>query len=248
MSYILGFIQGDGHLQHKKLTIELNISDERILHLIGQELSSKYSITYRKRTTNFLKNHESCILTINSVELTKELNQLGIPYGRKSDIIAPPYNICSIDYIRGLIDADGAVGYTSQGFPFISLVTSSEEIKDFFLSFLESNLDIIKIVSRNKRDNIYNILIMRDNAVRLAKMLYYQGCISLDRKFNSAQEILNWINPFGKTKRIQYWTASEDQILLSNPINEEVSVILNRSVKSVKTRRWRLSKGQDISA
>ncbi|AKN68468.1 hypothetical protein QR97_00320 [Streptomyces sp. PBH53] len=48
------------------------------------------SITERTRSTNFAKTHASATWTVCSLDARTTLNELGLPYGRKSKTIAPP--------------------------------------------------------------------------------------------------------------------------------------------------------------
>jgi hypothetical protein len=243
MSYVIGFIQGDGHLQHKKLTIELQAADEDVLRKIGYELNSDFVISYRKRNTNFKNNYEACQLAVHSVSLTKRLNELGVPYGKKSNIIQPPgQSFSEADYLRGLYDADGSLGLTSEGIPYISLVTSSEYVKDFLLNFINQNLGLIKYSTKNKRDGVFNISLFRGHAQDLIKILYYQDCICLNRKLENARMALAWTRPTGTrySPNARRWTDSEDQIVLKSTDLRETSKQLGRSLSSVKTRKWRL--------
>jgi hypothetical protein len=246
LSYTIGFIQGDGHLEHKRLQVEIQVGDEQILHEIGKELSPSYSIKYRNRDTNFKDRYKSCVLCICSVDLIRRLVELGVPIGKKSDTISLPSDIVEIDYLRGLIDADGALGFTSQGLPYITLVTKSESIKDFLLRFIHDHLGIVKLASRNKRDGVYNISLFREYAVEMANLLYYDGCLALQRKQLKANDIKAWHRE-GSIKRKQSWTIEEDEFIKNHTI-EESSIALNRSINSVKTRLWRLCKDQVISA
>ena len=242
LSYIIGFIQGDGTLDRKRISIELKSSDEEILHKIGKELSLNYTILYRDRITNFGPN-SSCTLRICSTSLVKKLNNIGIPLGKKSLTIKPPnIEYFNTDYLRGLIDADGSVGMTAQNLPYISLTTASESIKDFVLQFLKDNLQIVKVINRNKRDGVYNITLLRENAQELIKLLYYSNCLSLQRKYQNAMEALRWIRPDGlkHITNVKTWTSEDDLIVLNND-NKAASKILDRSLSSIKNRRWRLN-------
>ena len=96
---------------------------------------------------------------------------------------------------RGVIDGDGSLGFIKDGTPFIGLVTKSEKLKDEFLSFIRKELGIDKHLNRNKRDNIYNIVIRAENAVKLSKFLYLTDTstdLYINRKYIKAKEMQNW--------------------------------------------------------
>jgi hypothetical protein len=113
----------DGHLQQGagqkgRLTVEINARDIHILRNF-RDLTPYYSnISERARSTNFAETHHSATWSLYSLEARKKLSELGLPHGRKSKRIAPPrVDFSRRDYLRGVIDADGSVGRTSEGFP-----------------------------------------------------------------------------------------------------------------------------------
>jgi len=170
-SYFFGFVQTDGTLKKSsrnrgRLEIELGGRDKEILDSFKRLFSSVYSaVRIRDRDTNFKKNYKSCILTICDLGFRNELNKLGIPYGKKYWIISPPKtNFCERDYIRGLVDGDGSVGITEKGLPFISFTVKSERLKEYLFNIIERITGERKKLSRNARDNIYNIMVNREKA------------------------------------------------------------------------------------
>lgn len=120
----------------------------------------------------------------------------GIPYGRKSETISTPVNEYSkADYFRGLIDDDGSLGLTANGFPFLSLITASSEIVKEYLNFLESVTGKEKSFVKNKRDNVFNIAVYKEDAQEIVRILYYKNCFALPRKIQKAKDVLNWQRP-----------------------------------------------------
>jgi hypothetical protein len=84
-----------------------------------------------------------------------KLNEVGLPYGRKSKTITPPRVESSRrDYLRGVIDADGSVGHTSQGFPFISLTTASTAIGAYLCFYAREITGAERTLKHNSRDGI----------------------------------------------------------------------------------------------
>ncbi|MFF9265662.1 LAGLIDADG family homing endonuclease [Streptomyces longwoodensis] len=251
-AYMFGFLQADGHLQQSagrkgKLSVELSSHDVELLRAF-QRLTPYYSsVTERTRTTNFAEAHTSATWTLCSLEARTRLNACGLPYGRKSATIAPPRGEFSRrDYLRGLIDADGSVGFTSKGFPFVSLTTASDAVARFLRDYCKDTTGAERILSRNARDNIYNILYTMEVAQRLAADLYYPGCLSLERKRTAAGLLSAWARPAGMraahTRR--RWTQEEDRILLACDSPAAAAEALGRTIQSCHLRRWRLGTGQ----
>lgn len=249
-AYFFGFAQGDGSMNrpkhcpsHISLTIELSFRDIDILKKFKLLFPFGFMGT-RTRNTNFKCNYKSANITSHNKEFCTELELLGIPSGKKSDIISTPlidYN--EIDYWRGLIDADGAIGFNLNGSPFITLVTSSEQIKDAYIKFTESITKKQREVTRNKRDNIYNLVNQKEQAVDIISILYYDGCLSLKRKMKIANKIKKWKRPakMRKAYELKYWTKEQDDIILKYD-EKEAMKMLDRGRSSVHNRKLRLLK------
>ncbi|MEU0107900.1 LAGLIDADG family homing endonuclease [Streptomyces sp. NPDC006251] len=251
-AYMFGFLQADGHLQQGagqkgKLTVELSARDIGLLQKF-QRLTPFYSrISTRTRSTNFAELHTSATWTLCSLEARTRLNELGLPYGRKSKTIAPPLvEFSSRDYLRGAIDADGSVGFTSKGFPFVSLTTASTAMASFLSGYAKEVAGAERTTKRNTRDGVYNVLYTVERAQRLAAALYYPGCLSLERKHAAAASLAAWVRPAGMraayTKR--RWAEHEDRILLKLNSPTLAAQALDRTVQSCNLRLWRLRNGQ----
>lgn len=196
-AYFFGFVQGDGHLSEQtrnrgKLTIELCADDLILLEIFQTLFPIHSSISSRIRNTNFKDNYTSNTLNFFNREFRTQLKKLGLPVGKKSDNIKPPIVLFSkVDYMRGLIDADGSLGITSLGLPFISFCTKSTQIANFYKQFLQDEFTITNTTNRNKRDNIYNIMNNSMPSVLIINKLYTNNSISLPRKQQKADEIIS---------------------------------------------------------
>jgi AraC-like DNA-binding protein len=250
-AYMFGFLQADGHLhqgvgQKGRLTVEINARDIDLLRRF-QKLTPYYSsITERTRSTNFAVTHHSAVWSLCSLEARTKLNGLGLPYGRKSKTITPPGgDFSGRDYLRGIIDADGSVGYTSQEFPFISLTTTSTVIATYMSSYAREITGAERTLKRNARDGVYNILYTKENAQQLAAHLYYSDCLSLERKQLAADSLGPWVRPAGMERRPPRieWTAEMDRILLAAPTIADAAAELGYSPSPCQNRRWKLLHG-----
>ncbi|MEU6350239.1 hypothetical protein ABZ896_13010 [Streptomyces sp. NPDC047072] len=156
------------------MTVEINARDIGLLRQFQQLTPYNSSITERTRSTNFAETHTSATWSLCSLEARTLINNLGLPYGRKSKTISPPsVEFSHCDYLRGVIDADGSVGFTKQGLPFISLTTQSTTIGAYLCSHAQGVTGSERTLKRNARDGIYNILYVTENAQKLAAHLYY---------------------------------------------------------------------------
>lgn len=206
-SYLYGLLQTDGNLYEQtrnrgRVRIELSKKDADIIYKLDKIVEYNTFISERKRTTNFGL-LESISLSIYDFNFREKLKKLGFPLERKDELIKPPIkeSFSEIDYVRGIIDGDGSLGITSNGFPFLSLVTKSDFIKDYYLDFLFDITGKKKNSSRNKRDNIYNISVYKEDAQEVAKIIYYDNCLAIGRKKEKAKEVLSWNRPLDMKKR-----------------------------------------------
>lgn len=194
LSYIIGFLHSDGHLyegtrNRGKISIELNVQDKDILIKIQSLLGG--SIRERKRTTNFGYNH-SAILEIFLLKIRTYLKSKGLIAGKKSEIVFIPSKLSVKHYLRGYLDGDGSIGITGNKEPFISITTKSDLLKSQIISLLEKKFKVIKNLNRNKRDNIYNITVKNETALKFGKMLYSKASIYMDRKYSLYIKISEW--------------------------------------------------------
>lgn len=247
-SYFIGFAQADGSLSQEtrnrgKFKIELQKTDEYILHKFKSLFNVYSSITYRTRDTNFCKDYSCVTWSVSNKDFRDQLESSGIPVGKKSNIVnIPTVNFSEIDYFRGIIDGDGSLGFTKLGFPFISLVTSSDQLTQSYNDFIFRMTGSIKKLSRNKRDNVYNIMIVKEDAQKIINLLYYDNCLCLPRKYLASMEVRSWIRPSTMKKRdvlYRSWLPEEEAYVLKHSIKDSVAY-LGRSTDAVKIRRGRL--------
>ncbi|WP_329186708.1 hypothetical protein [Streptomyces sp. NBC_01428] len=251
-AYMFGFLQADGHLskgtgQKGRLTVEISARDVGILREFQRLTPYNSSITGRTRTTNFAASHKSASWNLCALEARTRLNELGLPYGRKSTSIAPPQVPFSPrDYLRGVIDADGSVGFTAQGFPFCSLTTASTAVGAYLCFYAGKITGAERSIRRNTRDGIFNILYTNEAAQKLSAHLYYPDCLALERKRIAAAALATWSRP--ANMRVapdrRRWTESEDRVLLA--LNDDAAAAreLGRTEKSCYIRLWRLRTGK----
>lgn len=236
-SYLIGLFQGDASLymntgNRGKLTYEISFEDKDIILKINNLLKSyvNISIFRRTRNTNFKNNYQSIGLNIYDLEFRNQIKKY-VNYGKKSDNIKHFDDLDKINYIRGLTDADGSMGVTFGNRCFWCLCTKSEYIKEFIVLDVYRTLNKKMIINRNKRDNIYNITLYDEYAQEYTNRLYSNANLFIDRKYNLYLSVQRWkrIN-----KKITYsrkkWNKHEDEI------------VLNRTDKSIKIRKYRLVK------
>lgn len=258
LSYMIGLFQTDGSMSSSernrgKFSLSLSIKDEDIIYKIKNLIPYNSNISKRIKKTHFKRgdkvynyNNEIISFTVSNKYFRDFLLKCNITYGKKSKIILPPLHLekfSKIDYIRGLFDGDGSLGFTNQGFPYIGFVTESENVKDYLLKFFsEITEKPLKESNRNERDNLYNIVIYKEDAVKFCEQIYYENCLSLNRKYEISKNIIKWIRPIEMKKNDferKKWTKKEDEFIFNHEVEESIE-FLNRTEKSIKMRIIRL--------
>jgi hypothetical protein len=253
-AYLFGFLQGDGTLRRGtgrkgQLVVEISARDIDLLEEFQRIVPFSSSIRMRTRRTNFAEEHASAIWTLCALEARENLQELGLPIGRKSSSVRPPaVPFSERDYLRGLIDADGSVSFMEDGtVAFVSLTTASEAIKDFFIASCPEAIGRPRKSRRNRRDGTFNVMAVNEAAADLSIRLYSDGCLALRRKAEAAGRVHRWKRPVGvKVMSPRRWTSREDTVVLGNTI-AEAAQILGRTTHSVSLRRWRLRTEQRIT-
>ncbi|MEU6162236.1 hypothetical protein [Streptomyces sp. NPDC047130] len=251
-AYMFGFLQADGHLsgapgRKGRLTAELSARDIGILRRFQELTPYPSSISERTRRTNLSDGHHSATWTVCSLAARTRINELGLPYGKKSNRIKPPrVDFSRADYLRGIVDADGSVGFTAAGLPFVSLTTESTAVVTYLCYYAHKVSGVLRIPRRNTRDGVYNVMFAVEHAQKLAAQLYYPGCLALGRKREAADSLAAWTRPEGMraahTRRV--WTAREDRLLLRLGDPAAAATELGRTRKSCTIRLWRLRRGE----
>ncbi|MFG3340128.1 LAGLIDADG family homing endonuclease [Glycomyces sp. NPDC048151] len=250
VAYLIGLLQTDGthggSLDVKgKVTLELAARDEAVLPRLAAVIPCYTSIRHRTRDTNFSKAYESVTLSFYDQDTRKALAALGVPPGRKSRSIAPPRQPFSrADYVRGVLDGDGSVGFTAKGLPFVSLVTASPALAEFFCEVLQEVCGVARTARQNQRDGVANIIVVNTAAAKLATWAWYSpDALSIDRKLRAATQVAAWVPDPANAARYDIvrkaWTPEEDQPIEEHSI-AEAAALLGRTEKSVSARRSRL--------
>lgn len=247
-AYLFGLLQTDGHHQAStrnrgRITIELAADDAVLLHRLVDIVPWYSSVRYRTRDTNFRDSYRSATWTLSSWDARAELTLLGLPPGPKSSTASPPSaHHARRDYVRGLVDGDGSVGFTGSGKPFVSFVSASEALIRYFEAFGEEITGVPRRTNRNRRDGVFNPMYQSDAAAALARYLYRPGDLALERKARAALAAGAWARPSGmrRSYSAKRWSAEEDREALADRPIAAIAADLGRTYQSVNARRTRL--------
>ena len=253
-SYIYGLLLADGNIYFSRskdraidnrgrVSLEVNSKDKDIIVKLFNLIPNSH-IRERTRDTNFKKDYTTCLFVNSQKGFRDWLIDCGFPKEDKTFKAAPPkIDYSKEDFWRGFIDGDGSLGFTKTEKPFVSIVTTSDLIKDSFCDYIYERYGILKHLNKNKRDSAYNIVLQQEDAVNLVRDLWQKDCLCLDRKAAKANQIRQWVRPEGTQKRCcrQIWTKEQDEYILTHSLEDSIHM-LHRTKGSIQTRLSKLSK------
>ena len=160
------------------------------------------------------------------------MKSYGFPVGKKDTIVAPPPlgKFSEIDYMRGLIDGDGSLGITQTNCVFLSFVTNSIAIKEYYVNLITRITHKPHFFTKTA-DGTYRVNLNMEEAQYMVKTLYYDDCLSLNRKLEKAKTIINWTRTINPSR----WTAEEIKYALNNSL-EQSATLLNRIKKAISVK------------
>ncbi len=179
-AYWLGFITADGYVTKKHLC--LDIKDKEHLIKFAHNIQSEHPIR-RNRTTHHIR--------IFSVNLIRSLNKLGIYQAKTFNV--KPYMDISDDlirhYWRGIIDGDGCIYYNKNNKSWRIGLTGNTYIVEAFCHWVQ---DFVKTKAHPTYYTNYCFIQYGGNKIikSIAKLLYQNSNVFLDRKKRLAEEIM----------------------------------------------------------
>lgn len=193
-AYFVGLIMADGCVKHKDgkpkcLSLSLASGDgymvERLAAFVGGGL--RISTVPGKINKAGVVSQESKRVDINCIDLVRSLERYGV-LPRKS-LTARPEVLCDNRHFwRGMIDGDGFVtrspASSEKSLPVIGLVGSLDSC-NMFMEFVKKRTRTKAGVSRMGK--IWCFRIKGSPAVDIARVLYADQSISLERKSSKAQ-------------------------------------------------------------
>nr|DAV22088.1 MAG TPA: putative homing endonuclease/beta fold, HYDROLASE [Caudoviricetes sp.] len=189
--YFYGFLASDGYISDDKISIGINVKDREILEKF-QKLICPEKPIYEKIQTNSLK------FEITNKDLSKELKKyFSMTTNKKHEEIRFP-NVPEKylkDFIRGVIDGDGNID-TTKGYQkdkiYIGARLRILGNKEFLIELNEKTKLLYphntNAVNKKGKENVYTVTYNFKTARELLKIIYYDGCLSLTRKFNRSRD------------------------------------------------------------
>ena len=185
-SYWLGFLYADGNVAKNNNNVELSLSikDKEHLEKYRTFLKNISPVKTGKSMYNG-KEFQRCRLTVTNKYFRDKLISLGcIP--QKSLKVKFPNDIFKHEelkyhFIRGYVDGNGCISFSSSGKLRLSIVSTKEfllSIKEIFPEFSDLKRD------KRWKHNTFFIECFSNNANKILTKLYKNSTIYLKRKYN----------------------------------------------------------------
>lgn len=216
-AYWLGFIAADGCVSNNYIIISLQKRDKHHLEKFARFLGCDNS----KIKDYELEGKEYSNFKFGSVAICKALNQWGI-LERKSLILQPPLFLEEENlkkaWARGYFDGDGGISLSKNKKRAQLYCTSTKEVLNWLISFLE--LNTTPILEHNCK-NTYRISINGFRKVKeKATFLYKDATIFLDRKYQIYESLCQPRRKELFQEEVLLWGRKNKNIILSCPKNK----------------------------
>ena len=195
-AYFLGLIMADGnmYLKNNKLqfSIKLKSTDSDIIYKLSKAVGFDESkLKFHKGTRNGTETIGIELKTYNQVFCENLLNKGIVPNKTGKESFPAIRDNLKKDFIRGFIDGDGWIGKDRNRIGVASMsLDIIDQISNHLKEFLKININI------NKDKNLFRFDIYdKFKVLKILNYLYYNDCISLERKHelanNTKSRILN---------------------------------------------------------
>lgn len=196
-AYFYGLILSDGNLFNGRVQFNCQAQDSPILEELRSYIGSSSKIHYLKR-------NNSSYFSFADKRIVERLVEQGLEAKKSNQEKLPLFDwINSPDFIRGLIDGDGSISISTSGSPSIDLC-GSYEVVNGFISYVDRHIQpkVHKNARLSHLSGLYRVGYYGDEAVRLLKNLYYDGCTAIPRKQQSVNKIME------KRNELYHYSAS----------------------------------------
>lgn len=189
--YFLGFIAADGFVSDKGIHFELNVKDRYMVEKLRDYICPGKPL-YNHEKTN------SVAINIGNKKKGLELKKyFSMTSNRKTEELRFPKvpDKYLRDFIRGIIDGDGTID-TIKGYRGDKVYIGARLRilgNEIFLKELNEKTKLLykhntNAVSKKGTENIYVITYNFKTARELLKIIYYDGCLCLKRKFDRSRD------------------------------------------------------------
>ena len=185
MAYIMGFLAADGNVSKNgnRIQSQLSLKDKEHLEMIQSEIGGCEVYEYESN------GYKSCGWHCCSSQIKKDLAVYGIIPHKTGTLSIPKVLDKQYwkDFIRGYFDGDGTICKDGTGFR-VTITSANKEILEDINSYFEENG--IKPSNLYKDHNNICIRFRSQASIDIYNLLYYDGCLCLDRKKNKFLELM----------------------------------------------------------
>lgn len=178
-AYWIGFLLADGNVSKNVVAINLKTSDVPHLEKFREFMGGNQAISLKKdnRVSGY---------AFGSIKVVKDLAQWGIVPNKSLIATAHPDLDMNPHFWRGVVDGDGTITKTAIG------LCGTKSVCESFLRFCKSIINTDATVQQVK-ENLYHtrIGVSRDKSSELARLMYDNPHVHLDRKYDLVMTILN---------------------------------------------------------
>lgn len=189
--YFLGFLAADGSLTNNGIIFELNEKDRYMVKKLNDYICPEKKVAFREKTNSYRA-------SFFNIKMTKKLKKyFSMISNKKTEEIRFPKvpDEYLRDFIRGIIDGDGNIDST-KGYKGNKIYIGARLRilgNEIFLKELNEKTKLLyphntNAVNKKGKENIYVITYNFKTARELLKIIYYDGCLCLKRKFNRARD------------------------------------------------------------
>lgn len=189
--YFLGFLAADGSLTNNGIIFELNKKDGYMVKKLNDYICPEKEVVFRKKTNSYRA-------SFSNIKMTRKLKKyFSMTSNRKTEEIRFPEvpNKYLRDFIRGIIDGDGNIDST-KGYKGDKIYIGARLRilgNEIFLKELNEKTKLLyphntNAVNKKGKENIYVITYNFKTARELLKIIYYDGCLCLKRKFDRSRD------------------------------------------------------------
>jgi hypothetical protein len=196
-AYWLGFLSADATVRDGYFLLSLGSVDEEHIHKFRSAINSCHPVVRFDVTSTLDPNkiHPAVRIQINSCKMVSDLNSLGV-VKNKSLILTPPDLEPTLQrhYWRGVVDGDGFVTSSrirgAGALRYTIGMVGSLGMSSSFHEFISNHVSTKAEVRPHRR--IFSVRYSGMSLVQdIAKLLYGESAIFLERKKNKVDELMN---------------------------------------------------------
>lgn len=193
-AYWLGFILADGYINEERNLLQIKLAEKDHDHLVKFLKYMQYEDIENNIKSDvggaYTKDNICHVVKVNGEQLVNNLKQYGLFQAKSGKEI--PYKCSTVDlekaYIRGIIDGDGYLRTTQDGFG----IVGSYEVLEYIKNFINENVTDMNNISINEHGMIYKLATSGINKTSTIMNYFYKDAkIYLDRKYSIFEEKYN---------------------------------------------------------